>query len=313
MTNTILLTIDSLRFDHFNEKHFPRCWELFTDSCTRFSNARSSGVGTPFGVAPVLTGQMAKSDGAIASEASIAHEFAFASALTNNPHLGRHRGYGAGFDRFDTGPRSTKRTVAGTVDTAISDIGRDGLYWIHIMEPHYPFDVPASVNDRFVDGEATPADIEQLRRAYGRAVRETDRELHRLFEYLRETGRWGESIVIVVADHGEAFGERGIFNHAWDAQPIDELVHVPLVAKFPGESPACVDRLTWTGRIAEAIRSRSLDPLRGGEQRIRSYSNEWARVDTPEGTEYIRESPYQIDELGQSSGLVDRLKALGYR
>jgi arylsulfatase A-like enzyme len=43
-----------------------------------------------------------------------------------------------------------------------------------------------------------------------------------------------------MSDHGESFGDRGVYNHDWTAEPIDPLIRVPLLVKYPGGEHAGV-------------------------------------------------------------------------
>ena len=55
-----------------------------------------------------------------------------------------------------------------------------------------------------------------------------------------EAQPWAKRTVIVVtADHGEAFGEHGITRHAHEVW--EELVHVPLFFYVPGVAPRRVN------------------------------------------------------------------------
>jgi arylsulfatase A-like enzyme len=63
-----------------------------------------------------------------------------------------------------------------------------------------------------------------------------DREIERLLEGLREAGAADDLLVIVTADHGEAFGEHGAYIHA-NSLYLEEI-HVPLVLWSPGRVPA---------------------------------------------------------------------------
>jgi arylsulfatase A-like enzyme len=58
-----------------------------------------------------------------------------------------------------------------------------------------------------------------------------DHHLGRLLQSLRAAGRYDDALIIIVADHGETFGEHGLFGHArW---LYEELLRVPLVIRFP--------------------------------------------------------------------------------
>ena len=67
-----------------------------------------------------------------------------------------------------------------------------------------------------------------------------DEELQRFFDALRNAGVWDNALVIVTADHGEAFYEHQDWEHArpWrheNPELYEEIVHVPLIVKWPGE------------------------------------------------------------------------------
>ncbi len=91
---------------------------------------------------------------------------------------------------------------------------------------------------------------------------------------LRERDLWEESLVVVVSDHGEEMGEHGGWQH--DQSVYEELIHVPLIIKFPGgrhagrriSAPVSLLDLLPTvldavGRpdLARGARGRSLLPL----------------------------------------------------
>ena len=67
----------------------------------------------------------------------------------------------------------------------------------------------------------------------------TDRHLGTLLDFV-EGKPWGERTVIVVtADHGEAFGEHGQFAHGFELW--ENLVRVPMFFVVPGVSPKRID------------------------------------------------------------------------
>ncbi|HJO03974.1 MAG TPA: sulfatase-like hydrolase/transferase, partial [Acidobacteriota bacterium] len=52
-----------------------------------------------------------------------------------------------------------------------------------------------------------------------------------LFDALRKEKRWNNSIVLVTADHGEAFYEHGVQAHTTTL--YDEMIHVPFMLRLP--------------------------------------------------------------------------------
>lgn len=77
------------------------------------------------------------------------------------------------------------------------------------------------------------AELDVLRRSYLAEVAAVDAELGFLLDDLRARGRFDDSLIIVLADHGEHFGERGRFDHSYSLDP--ELIHIPLIVKRPGQ------------------------------------------------------------------------------
>jgi arylsulfatase A-like enzyme len=82
-----------------------------------------------------------------------------------------------------------------------------------------------------------PGDVALARDAYDRCIASLDRELGRLFDVLERRGVLRETLVVITADHGEHFGEQGLFGHGCSLY-LPEL-HVPLVIVPPDGSPSC--------------------------------------------------------------------------
>ncbi len=79
--------------------------------------------------------------------------------------------------------------------------------------------------DRLIDRQA---DIYSL---YELSVNEADRRLRSIVDAIRERGRWDQTLLVVVADHGDEFGEHGAWQH--DHSLYEEMVHVPMLIRFP--------------------------------------------------------------------------------
>jgi arylsulfatase A-like enzyme len=73
-----------------------------------------------------------------------------------------------------------------------------------------------------------PRDIRHLVALYDGAIAEMDQKLSGLLESIdRHAPR---TVVIIVSDHGEEFGEHGDFKHQ---QPYNEILRVPLIIRHP--------------------------------------------------------------------------------
>jgi arylsulfatase A-like enzyme len=157
------------------------------------------------------------------------------------------------------------RTTSGSADYAeaptLNDRALDWLdgewnrespffLWIHYMDVHYPFYPPEEfrqqVTDRTVpngraislngkmheDGaELTAEEVADLRALYRGEVRYTDHHIGELLAGLRERDCFDDTLFLVTSDHGELFGEHGLFGHP--PSGYEESYHVPLVARGP--------------------------------------------------------------------------------
>jgi arylsulfatase A-like enzyme len=76
-------------------------------------------------------------------------------------------------------------------------------------------------------------DVSELGDLYDGAIAYTDDNLGRILHSLEELGIAASTVVAITGDHGEAFGEHGLyFTH--DFALYDELLRVPLVVRYPG-------------------------------------------------------------------------------
>jgi arylsulfatase A-like enzyme len=119
-----------------------------------------------------------------------------------------------------------ERGGRATIDLALAwlaarDATRPFFLWVHLYDPHHPYDPPPEFAGRF----STP---------YLAEVASMDRELGRLFEALRARGLWDETFVLALADHGEAFGEHGEFTHG--TYVYESTLHIPFLARWPASA-----------------------------------------------------------------------------
>ncbi len=68
--------------------------------------------------------------------------------------------------------------------------------------------------------------------AYDACIQATDKELIKPIEdELKALGLYDKTMLVITADHGEAFGEHGLYGHGFAL--FDEFNHVPLIIKMP--------------------------------------------------------------------------------
>jgi choline-sulfatase len=101
--------------------------------------------------------------------------------------------------------------------------------YVHYMDPH----------DQYVRHKEAPDFGRKARDLYDQEVFYTDLWLGKLLDYCRSKPWWERTAVVVSADHGEAFGEHGMYRHAFELWEM--LTHVPLFFRVPGAEPRRID------------------------------------------------------------------------
>jgi arylsulfatase A-like enzyme len=165
-------------------------------------------------------------------------------------------GFEQGFDRFEivpgiifkneTDPNVTSPKHEAIAERLLSDPELDTrrfFAWFHFLDPH----------DMYVahDADGVPAYGPKLRDRYDAEVTFTDRHIGKLLDFV-DGKPWGKrTVIIVTADHGEAFGEHGQFNHGFELW--ENLVRVPLFMAIPGVAPRHIDVPRSTLDLAPTI------------------------------------------------------------
>ncbi|MFN7974819.1 MAG: LTA synthase family protein [Acidobacteriota bacterium] len=99
--------------------------------------------------------------------------------------------------------------------------GRPFFLVVHTLCTHHPYESPDCPDPRMrTDDKAWPT-------GYRRALEHTDAFLGTFLSALEQAGRLEDTVVIIVGDHGEGFGEHERYGH--DAVPYEEGTRVPLM------------------------------------------------------------------------------------
>ncbi|KIC18030.1 alkaline phosphatase family protein [Leisingera sp. ANG-DT] len=144
----------------------------------------------------------------------------------------------------------------------------------------------ASFVEGFPDLEPTDENIQTLRAVYLGLATEVDHHVGRVIRFLKDSGQYGNTMVVLTADHGEMLGDR----HSWGKMTVyDAAYHTPLIIRMPGNEEragASLNYITesidvtptileWVGQeVPNSMDGRSLLPLLRGEapQDWRQYS-----------------------------------------
>jgi hypothetical protein len=143
------------------------------------------------------------------------------------PRIGIVRGFHEQYIKDDGDKKPGTEEV---IDHAIDMLRRQGpgplFYFTHLIDPHAPY------YKRDKEKRNTPYE------AYLGEVSFADRHLGRLMEAIDELHLRERTVLIVSSDHGEGFGEHGIFFH--NKSLYEVMVHVPLLVQLPDRKPRTV-------------------------------------------------------------------------
>lgn len=150
-------------------------------------------------------------------------------AVTENPNLSEEMGFDQGFSSFSNFPKSL---VAEQITARLAELGPElfarqpYFLYLHYMDVHGPYRERAPLFDASLEGDARRVS------AYDSGIFTVDDHIRRAWQALG----WDDALVVVLADHGEQLGERGLWGHG--SSLYAELLDIPFLVSLPGGSPA---------------------------------------------------------------------------
>gem|GEM_PF-453452 len=264
----LLWIVDTLRVDRLglygHERPVSPNFDALAERSTVFERAIAQSSWTRPTVATLLTGVGPERHGirelSHGMEESFAtlperlRELGYATAgFSANANVTADTGFAQGFDRFEY----------AAVD--VDDLARQALAWLDELtpekpfflmilsvEPHASFAPAEPFRSRFAAGVDDPelGSVAHLRALSSKEATSTPDMVEKLFllydgeiawndhvfgKFQHELDRLGrDPLVAVIADHGEAFEERGVFGHAWDLHR--EVLDIPFLIHLPGQT-----------------------------------------------------------------------------
>lgn len=243
--NLIYVFVDALRADHlsaygYQRKTSPNIDKLAANSCL-FKNAYTPAPNT-FEALPKFT-QGNYWDAHLKGWPEIMARSGYDALLFPRRigTLGRH------VKGMTIVPNPNGATFELSVDTALktlAGIDKDQPFCAYLYstdthrpyKPHADFHYGDSMTDLY-DGEISYMDF----------------QLGRVFDWLEKSGRLDNTMIVIMADHGESLGERGVYKHS--SQLYNEQTHVPLIIHYPGAGPRSVDDFVSTIDLSPTILS----------------------------------------------------------
>ena len=264
--NLILISIDCLRADHvgaygYERNTTPSIDELAGDGVVFETTVSTSSWTLPThmsmltGLPPSIhgaTGQN-KLDGSVPYLPELLAQSGYrVDGVTSVDYLSREFGFETGFHShlflFDPG---ADRLVDAALDLIRRGDGQPHFLFLHLLDVHWPYSPPSDFRALFggrppnISGlldkvlhdkePSNQEEINQVMNLYDGELAYVDQELGRFFDELKAARLYERSLIIVTADHGEAFYEHGYWKHTQTL--YEEMVRVPLIVKWPEDSP----------------------------------------------------------------------------
>jgi len=160
-----------------------------------------------------------------------------------------------------------QRRADATTDRALAWLAerREPFFvWLHYFDPHDPQLRPPG---EFMKAYALPLGpaADRLRVLYDVEIRFMDQQIGRVLDNLRQSGRFNDTVIVVVADHGEGLGDHNWWTHGILYQ---EQIRVPLIVRAPSiRGGKTIDYLVRTTDIMATV----LELARVSRDRVRDH------------------------------------------
>lgn len=191
--------------------------------------------------------------------------------FSGNMQISRKSGFGQGFDTFELlqGPSFAAGDAQQLNRAALRWVTqRDNAHqpfflYLQYMDTHSPYrehpglTAPRAPELQSSDGDLNkqvtngsiaaafgnrdpwhfaPTDTQRLIDLYDGEVRYLDHCLGEFLANLEKQGLLRRTIVVITADHGEQFGEHGMFSHG--VSLYESAIHIPLIVRLPSQKSA---------------------------------------------------------------------------
>lgn len=266
----ILIVTDTLRPDHLGAYGYPSDTSPFFDSLAQagvaFFNHFSNSSWTKTSMASLLTGLFPGRHGVLEVNSRLAPSYvtlaeAFKAAgfktgaVIANQIVGTRYGLAQGFD-FLAEPRTHFDNEAPHAGRALASAARwlqevkDEPFFLMVLlfDAHDPYYPPAPLREKYCancgnDLITTPEreyrshaptakQVADMKALYDGEIRSISNHLTGFYDVTRKLGILDRTTWAVVSDHGEAFGEHGVFEHAFHMW--DEVVRTPFILQGAG-------------------------------------------------------------------------------
>jgi arylsulfatase A-like enzyme len=352
--NVLLIVVDSLRADHLGAYGYARPTSPRFDRLARegalFERAITQGAWTRPSIASLFTSLYAHvhgatrmgtalSDDAI-TIAEVLRSNGFATmAVQTNPTVTAAQNFTQGFETYvERIGGSAPRVLSRFHEWLDHERPRRFFGYLHFMDVHLPYDAPEPHRHRFVGpysgvlkadeihsrsdvlprlSRLSDEDRRHVAELYDASINYFDEYLGRLTDDLERRALLDETLILIVADHGEELFDHGWFEHGHSVHR--ELVRVPFLIRHPRLVPRGV-RIGQLVRLIDVfptiVGMLGLDPpadLMGRDLRpaIADPSADWGLPGLTDATLYgpaqiaIERGPYKLMRVAASHSRRD--------
>ena len=153
-------------------------------------------------------------------------------------------------------PYNTMYDPADMPEPLTTDDPRGDRAWHPFLAPAQDKQTAKSMVVGLPDLEASPETTADLRAVYLGLASEVDHHIGRVIDWLKQSGQWDDTIMVVTGDHGEMLGDFGL----WGKGSFhDASFHVPLIIRDParpGTHGRQVDGMTESIDVAVTLLER---------------------------------------------------------
>jgi arylsulfatase A-like enzyme len=293
--HVVVFLLDAARADHFGSYGYGRDTtphaDAFARGATRYTQAISEGAYTYASIAALFTGQPPERTGLLEARLAERGRFELLAQVaraagyrtygySENPYVSRDFALDEGFDVFDPAfrgrdPRGLpaldgEAGIDAALDFLAQGDSRPLFAYLHLIRPHNPYAPTPAQAGRFGShdpaagstaalraldrrGAASARELGNTVALYDENLASADAAFGRLIRGLGERGLEDETVVVLASDHGEAFLEHERMLH--NTTVYDEMIHVPLLVRVPGQPPGVVDSPVQLADLGAVLRA----------------------------------------------------------
>ncbi|MEZ6086062.1 MAG: sulfatase [Phycisphaerae bacterium] len=262
-TNVLLITMDTTRADHLGCYGHPANVTPNIDAIANegvlFEQCMSSAPSTLPSHSAIMTSTHPFVHGArdnigyrlSQSNTTLAEVFqekgfktaAFVSAAVLNRHTGIDQGFSLYVDAGDETEILGQKTCDRAIEWIRAQTENPFFAWVHFYDPHFVYEAPANF-------------VSTAPNAYLREIAYMDAQIGRIFDELKRLGHYDDTLIVLIADHGEGLGQHGENTHLYFL--YNTTISVPFVMRLPAADSG-QDKNRFGGPIGRRRTNRTVD------------------------------------------------------